>query len=158
MVPESPSYSLSKKNYDAAREAMQFLRGHPYIETELSEIQQSMEEAASKSFKVQNKSKIQIFVQLQIPRLQIADIIEPTNLKPLVIALMCMVGQQLSGVNAVIFFSVNIFEAAHTPLNSFVENIIIGATQVVATGIAALIVDKLGRRQVNRNECSFHKH
>ena len=52
MIPESPSYSLSKKNYDAAREAMQFLRGHPYIETELSEIQHSMEEAANKSFKV----------------------------------------------------------------------------------------------------------
>ena len=79
-------------------------------------------------------------------KFQFGDIIEPTNLKPLVIALMCMVGQQLSGVNAVIFFSVNIFEAAKTSLNSFIENIIIGLTQVVATALAALIIDRLGRR------------
>lgn len=126
-VPESPAYLLSIKDYDGARDAMQFLRGHPYIETELSEIQLSIEEAARKTF---NPS----------------DLIEPQNMKPLVIALMLMVGQQLSGVNAVIFFSVSIFEAAQTPLNSFVESIIVASTMVVATVIAALIIDRLGRR------------
>ena len=39
---------------------------------------------------------------------------------------MLMVGQQLSGVNAVIFFSVNIFNSAKTNLNSLLENIIVG--------------------------------
>jgi MFS family permease len=69
-----------------------------------------------------------------------------TNLKPLAIALMLMVGQQLSGVNAVVFFSVNIFESAHTSLNSFVENIIVGLVMVFATGLAAVFIDRLGRR------------
>jgi hypothetical protein len=41
-----------------------------------------------------------------------------------------MFGQQFSGINAVLFFSVTIFEAAHTTLNSFVESIIVAGTQV----------------------------
>ena len=31
-VPETPTYLLGKKNYDGARDALQFLRGHPYVE------------------------------------------------------------------------------------------------------------------------------
>lgn len=57
-----------------------------------------------------------------------------------------MFGQQLSGVNAVLFFSVNIFEAAGTSLNSFIENIILAGVQVFATILAALFIDRLGRR------------
>ena len=127
LSPESPPYLLTKKDYDGAREAMTFLRGHPYIETELSEVQRSMEEAANKA-------------------VSLSQLTEPANMKPLAIALMLMVGQQLSGVNAVIFFSVSIFEKAHTDLNSYVENIIVGSVQVVATLLATMFIDKLGRR------------
>jgi hypothetical protein len=45
-------------------------------------------------------------------------------------SLLLMVGQQFSGINAVLFFSVSIFEAAKTTLNSFLENIIVAGTQV----------------------------
>ncbi len=71
---------------------------------------------------------------------------ETVNARPLVVALMLMVGQQLSGVNAVIFFSVTIFNAAKTDLNSLIENVIVGGVQVGATALAALMIDRLGRR------------
>lgn len=125
--PESPAYLMSHKNYDGARASLQKLRGHAYIETELSQTQASLEEAASQRF-------------------QISVLWESVNLRPLVVALMLMVGQQLSGVNAVIFFSVNIFNSAKTNLNSLLENIIVGGVQVVATALAAILIDKLGRR------------
>ena len=48
-----------------------------------------------------------------------------------------MFGQQFSGINAVIFYSVSIFEAAHTSLNSFVETIIVAGTMV---GFSALVL------------------
>jgi len=60
--------------------------------------------------------------------------------------LLCSWGQQLSGVNAVIFFSVTIFQAAKTQLNSLIENVIVGGVQVVATALAAILIDRLGRR------------
>jgi MFS family permease len=50
-TPESPAYLLSQKDIDGARRAMVFLRGHLYIETELAEVQRSMEEAATKTFR-----------------------------------------------------------------------------------------------------------
>jgi MFS family permease len=71
-----------------------------------------------------------------------------TNLKPLAITLMLMVGRRLSGVNAILYFSVSIFESAHTSLNSFVENIILGLVMVFATGLAAVLIDRLGRRML----------
>jgi facilitated trehalose transporter len=71
-----------------------------------------------------------------------------TNLKPLAISLMLMVGRRMSGINAVIFYSVNIFESAHTSLNPFVENIIVGFVMVFATGLAAVFIDRLGRRML----------
>ena len=61
------------------------------------------------------------------------------------VALVLMLGQQLSGVNAVIFFSVTIFNAAKTSLNSLIENVIVGGVQVVATAIAAILIDRLGK-------------
>ena len=125
--PESHAYLMSRKDFDGARASLQRLRGHAYIETELNETQASLEEAAGQRF-------------------QISALWESVNLRPLVVALMLMVGQQLSGVNAVIFFSVNIFNSAKTNLNSLLENIIVGGVQVVSTALAAVLIDKLGRR------------
>ena len=78
---------------------MQFLRGHPYVENELGEVQESIESsmrAASSS----------TFTDL---------FTKPYLLKPLVISLVLMIGQQMCGVNAVIFFSVQVYVMAiHT--------------------------------------------
>ena len=75
---------------------MQFLRGHPYVENELGEVQESIESsmrAASSS----------TFTDL---------FTKPYLLKPLVISLVLMIGQQMCGVNAVIFFSVQVWVMA----------------------------------------------
>ena len=60
-------------------------------------------------------------------------LLETVNLKPLIVALMLMLGQQLSGVNAVIFFSVTIFNAAKTSLPSLLENVIVGGKGELST-------------------------
>lgn len=125
--PESPTYSLGKNDLESARSAMIFLRGTNDIEEELGEIQEAMEESSRKTFRW-------------------VDLVETVNLRPLMVALVLMIGQQMSGVNAVIFFSVDIFNAAHTNLNALLENVIVGGVQVVATALAAVMIDRLGRR------------
>ncbi|TRY61652.1 hypothetical protein TCAL_12955, partial [Tigriopus californicus] len=105
-----------------------FLRGHEYIETELGDLQMTLEASANNMASFKSLAT------------------EGRYLKPLLISMILMFGQQLSGVNAVLFFSVNIFEAAGTSLNSFIENIILAGVQVVATILASLFIDRLGRR------------
>lgn len=68
------------------------------------------------------------------------------NKKALIIALALMTFQQLSGINAVIFYSNNIFESAGSNLDPTISAIIIGVVQVIATFVSILLVDKAGRR------------
>ena len=60
------------------------------------------------------------------------EVFQRGNLTPLIIAVCLMVGQQLSGMNAVMFYAVSIFEDAGSTLNNTVANLIIGAVQVRA--------------------------
>ena len=105
------AYLLTQRDFDGARNSLRKLRGHPYIESELSEIQETLDRNLGR-------------------KVTLADLAKRQNLKPLLISLLLMFGQQFSGINAVIFYSVSIFEAAHTSLNSFVETIIVAGTMV----------------------------
>ena len=91
--------------------------------------------------------KIRQQIENSGPTVKFVDLfMKKQNFRPLLISLMLMIGQQFSGVNAVLFFSVDIFHASGTDMNSFVENIILALVQVFATLFAASIVDKAGRK------------
>ena len=125
--PESPVHLARRGNNEEAKSTLTFLRGNSDITRELTEIIQSTNGAVKKPWT--------------------ALFTNPVHLRPLVISLMLMLGRQLSGVNAVIFFSVNIFNAAKTTqMNSFMENVVVSSAQVAATAIAVFLVDRLGRR------------
>jgi len=59
---------------------------------------------------------------------------------------MLMLGQQFCGINAVMFYCVTIFQDSGSSLDPNVANIIVGGVMIVATVIAALVMDKAGRR------------
>ena len=126
-VPETPTFLLSKGRYDGARSALEFLYGHPYVESELHKIRQSIEYSYRK-------------------KATALDLLKPVNLKPLLISMLLQCARQLSGVKAIVYYSVTVFEACNTELNSFVENIIVGVVLVVSTVVSALVVDHFGRR------------
>ena len=81
-IPETPHYLLTERKYEAARTSLEFLRGHAYIENELAEIQESVEDSAR-------------------TRATASDLLKPQNLKPLLISILLMFGQQFSGMNAI---------------------------------------------------------
>ena len=62
------------------------------------------------------------------------------------ISLCLMLFQQLSGINAVIFYSVSIFKMANTSLDSNLCSVVIGSVNICSTFIANLLIDKLGRK------------
>lgn len=66
----------------------------------------------------------------------------------ILIALGAMFFQQLSGINAVIFYSTTIFTDAKINIEPSTCTIIIGVIQVIATFVATMTVDRLGRKKL----------
>jgi len=126
-VPETPAHFISNGQDSAAREALEWLRGTNRVDQEFYQIKRSLDESSQLSA-------------------GLGDLVKSPNLAPFIISLMLMFGQQLSGMNAVMFYCVDIFQDAGSSLNPTVANIIIGAVQIVATLLAALVMDRAGRR------------
>ncbi|XP_071485272.1 solute carrier family 2, facilitated glucose transporter member 1-like [Diadema antillarum] len=133
--PESPRWLLLCKGRKSACEsALQKLRGSDDVEEELREIE---EEGAKES-------------QLQDERVGIVDVLtlkEPDWKMPLLICMVLQGGQQLSGINAVLFYATEIYyqtgmgeeEVAYSTIGT-------GAINVVMTIISVYMVEKAGRR------------
>lgn len=69
-----------------------------------------------------------------------------TNRNALFIALLLMFFQQFSGINAVIFYTVPIFQSAGSTMDPAICGIVVGVVQVLMTFVSAVLIDKAGRR------------
>ncbi|XP_019964613.2 solute carrier family 2, facilitated glucose transporter member 8 isoform X1 [Paralichthys olivaceus] len=125
-MPETPRFLLSQGKRREAEEALRFLRGPDApVEWECARIENACDERGS-SF-------------------QMSDLRDPGIYKPLMIGIMLMIFQQFTGINAIMFYAQNIFEQAHFK-ESDLASVIVGLIQVVVTALAALIMDKAGRK------------
>lgn len=57
-----------------------------------------------------------------------------------------MLFQQFSGINAVIFYTVDIFKSAGSTLDPSICSIIVGVVQVLMTFASAVLIEKAGRK------------
>lgn len=129
LMPESPVFLLKKGNKTKAENNLKWLRGNNYnIEKEMEEMQNEIDEDTRNpvSFKDSWRKK--------------------ATKKAFLITFALMLFQQLSGVNAVIFFTANIFKAATDSIPAKDASIIVGVMQVAATFVSALVIDRLGRK------------
>ncbi|EDW09932.1 facilitated trehalose transporter Tret1 [Drosophila mojavensis] len=129
-MPESPVYFAMKGREDDAIKSLLWLRGaNCDIRNELNEI---LEETNKST----DEPKVSIWVALR----------RPITLKGISIAVMLQALQQWTGINAIMFYSTSIFEDVGASLSGRVCTILIGATQVIMTLVATLIIDRAGRR------------
>ncbi|XP_042206693.1 facilitated trehalose transporter Tret1-like isoform X2 [Homarus americanus] len=125
---ESPTYLLSKGKEKEAKEALQYFRGKHYdVEPEMQLMRKTQEEA------------LQNTVSLN-------ELKTPYILKPLLISCTLMIFQQISGINAMLFNLSVIFEDAGSGLPEEVSTIIVGVVLVLATAVASILMDKVGRK------------
>lgn len=128
-MPESPTYLVSKGKNESAIKSIQWLRGADYNYTaELEELKKTDEQIK------QNPVSIGSALTRRV------------TIKALIISLGLMFFQQLSGINAVIFYTTDIFRDAQTGIDESLSTIVVGLMQVIATFISVMVVDKLGRR------------
>lgn len=113
MMPESPVFLINNGDLQEARNALQWFRGKDYdIEDELRQIRDGILEANA------NKGKITDFLN------------DTASKKAMIISLGLMVFQQLSGINAVLFYAGKIFEQTGGSMPPSVCAMLIGVVQV----------------------------
>lgn len=138
LIPETPRWFVSRGREERARKALVWLRGKEAdVEPELKGLMRSQADADRSA--TQNT---------------MLELLKRSNLKPLSISLGLMFFQQLSGINAVIFYTVQIFKDAGSTIDGNVCTIIVGIVNFAATFIATLLIDRAGRKV--SAEDSFH--
>ena len=129
LIPETPRWYLSKGKVRHARTSLQWLRSKSCnISKELEELQ-----------RVQNPRNT---VKCTRPHFRAFSIV-----------LGLMFFQQFSGINAVLFYTTQIFEESGSSMDASFCTAIIGIVNFVSTFIAAVLVDRLGRKILMYASC-----
>ncbi|XP_036423148.1 solute carrier family 2, facilitated glucose transporter member 3a [Colossoma macropomum] len=130
--PESPRYLLINLNQEEeARKALVRLRG-------FEDVSKDMQEMKEESVKMNMEKKV------TIPEL----FRTATYRQPLLIAVVLQLSQQLSGINAVFYYSTGIFESAGVTQPIY-ATIGAGAVNVVFTVVSLFLVERAGRRSLH---------
>ncbi len=127
-LPDSPRWYVKMGRHDAARVALQKVEPGADADADLAEIEAINEQEAKGSW-------IEVFAVKWR--------------RPLVIGIMLACLQQLTGINAIIYYADKIFAAAGfaTPASQSLATLwAIGAVNVVSTFVAVAWVDRFGRR------------
>jgi len=129
--PESPRYLLLKQRKERqAKTALIWLRGTPQVRDEIDEMKNEYE-----ALKL-------------LPKVTFHEMLSNRALRiPLIISLVIMIAQQVSGINAVIFYSNKIFGTAGlNEDHAEYATIGIGIVNVLMTIISLFLVEKAGRK------------
>ncbi|EFA10061.1 facilitated trehalose transporter Tret1 [Tribolium castaneum] len=128
IAPETPYYLISKNKINKAEESLMKLRGRSrsMVSSEIIHIQSSMNHEKKGSFGDLFKSK--------------------ANRKALAISVTLMGFQQLSGINAILFYTQLIFETTGSNISAEISSIIIGLVLFSTSLIIPFVADRLGRK------------
>ncbi|KAL4431265.1 hypothetical protein ABPG75_006521 [Micractinium tetrahymenae] len=129
VLPESPSYLLEQGRWAEGKAVLQMLRGTDEVDAEYADIC----DAARASARV---SALDSWRNL-VARHNLPMTIMSTSLAAL---------QQLTGINAIIFYAPIMFDSFTVSSAALLNAVIIGGVNVVGTFVGLALVDKWGRR------------
>ena len=124
-IPESPKWLIQAGREEEARRTLHRVGGAAYAEAEVAAVREVLQQEEGS------------FGELFTRDYRI----------PLLIAFVLMVGSQFSGINAILYYSTDIFKDATGDTNAgFNCSVLISLVNLLATFIAVLLVDKAGRK------------
>lgn len=123
LVPESPRFLIKAGKTDAARLILQ-RSDVEHIEEEITEIKKSMDLVKEKLF-------------------------SRRFIKPISIAFLVAMFNQLSGINAILYYAPRIFELSGVSVaDAYLQPVLIGVTNAIFTMLGLVIIDKVGRKKL----------
>jgi SP family arabinose:H+ symporter-like MFS transporter len=124
-IPESPKWLIQAGREREARATLERVGGARYASAEIAAVREVLAQE----------------------RGSFGELFSRAYRLPLAIAVFIMLASQLSGINAVMYYSTDIFKAATGDANAaFTASVWIGLVNLVATFIAIAFVDRAGRR------------
>ena len=124
-VPESPRWLAQNKREDEARQILYRAAGHAGGEKQMAEIREAIGQEEGR----------------------LSELFQGVYFRPLVLAVVLMLCSQFCGINAIIYYSTKIFEAAGADkAAAFTSTAWVGLVNLLATLVAIALVDKAGRR------------
>jgi SP family arabinose:H+ symporter-like MFS transporter len=125
-IPRSPRWLVGKGRVEEAREVLRFV-GDENLEENLRDIVASIHlDNASKDSLFSRKYRLPVFLAVSIG-----------------------VFNQLAGINAILYYSNDIFaRAGFNKTSSDLQSVAIGATLLIFTTLAMVVIDHLGRRKL----------
>ena len=128
-VPESPRWLVMHGKPDRALGIMERVSGKAQAKEDMTAVQESLDADAHKeegSFK-----------ELFMPAMRLV----------LTIGIVIAILQQITGINSVFFYAPMIFEQSGIGTDAaFMQAVLVGIVNLVATIVAIMLIDKLGRR------------
>jgi len=125
--PPSPRWLMTQGRAEAARTTMEGL-GAADVEKEMQEIRESIE--------LQHHTAGE-------------PLFRKKYMKPVLLAFLIAAFNQLSGINALLYYSTRIFQmAGATAVDALLRSVIVGATNLVFTILAMAIIDHFGRKKL----------
>ena len=127
--PKSPRWLLSKGRKEEAVKVLEKIGGKTLIESELPEMEES------------------IFVERNKPKIRFSELFKGKTGKIVLIGTIIAALQQITGINAVIMFAPDIFQAAGSAKGgSMMQSMIVGLVNFLMTIVALWLVDRKGRK------------
>ncbi|KAM4736222.1 solute carrier family 2, facilitated glucose transporter member 3 [Anableps anableps] len=130
--PESPRYLLIVLNKEEeARKALERLRGSEDVDDDIQEMKEE-------GMKMAMEKKVTILELFRSPNYR----------QPIIIAIILQLSQQLSGINAVFYYSTGIFKTAGVTKPIY-ATIGAGVVNTVFTVVSLFLVERAGRRTLH---------
>jgi MFS transporter, SP family, arabinose:H+ symporter len=123
---ESPRWLIQSKREDSARNILESMGGAAYAADEITAVRTVLQQEEGSMFEL---------------------LFHPHYRRPLIIAVLLMAVAQFSGINAIMYYSTDIFTTAHVGVkDAFSATVLVGLVNLLFTFVAIALVDKAGRR------------
>jgi sugar porter (SP) family MFS transporter len=128
-IPQSPRWLATRGRKDEARDSLARVGVPPAdVDNRLAEFERAAREARS-------HASFRLFTA--------------ANRKPIVLAVLLAMFNQLSGINAILYYLNDIFASAgFSGLSNDLQAVAIGAANLIATVVALRVIDRVGRRKL----------
>jgi SP family arabinose:H+ symporter-like MFS transporter len=126
-APESPRWLIQAGHEHEARTILEDMDGREHAEREIKAVQSAMAQEEG----------------------HLSELFGARFRRPLIVAVGLMACSQLSGINAIMYYSTKIFTSAGgTVKDAFTATVIVGLVNLLFTFVAIALVDRAGRRRL----------